>query len=65
MAKKKTTDETVETATVLKFTKKQFIKSVKFAKRRDLLNALLDDKETYSIEEVEELINNFLTGKNK
>lgn len=65
MAKKKTTDEPVETTDVLKFTKKQFVNSQRFAKRRDLVNALLDDDETYSIEEVELKINNFLTGKNK
>jgi hypothetical protein len=65
MAKKKTTDEPVETTDVLKFTKKQFVNSQRFAKRRDLVNALLDDDETYSIEEVELKINNFLNGKNK
>lgn len=65
MAKKKTTDEPVETTDVLKFTKKQFVNSQRFAKRRDLVNALLDDDETYSIEEVELKISNFLSGKNK
>lgn len=68
MARKKTTDEPVETAettAVLKFSKKQFVESQRFAKRRDLVNALLDDNETYSIAEVELKITNFLSGKNK
>lgn len=48
---------------VLKFTKKQFVNSRKFAKRKDLVNALLDEKKTYSIQEVEDKINDFLYGK--
>ena len=46
-----------------KFSKKQFLASNKFAKRRDLVNALLKDNESYSIKEVEDLINDFLYGK--
>lgn len=57
-------DETkVEAPKVLKFSKKEFVKSHKFAKRKDLVNALLKEGKTYSIKEVEDLINNFLYGK--
>ena len=48
---------------VLKFTKAQFVKSRKFAKQKDLVNALLKNEFTYSIKEVEDLIHNFLYGK--
>ena len=48
---------------VLKFSKKQFVDSKRFAKRKDLVNALLKEGETYSIEEVENIINDFLYGK--
>ena len=60
MAKK-----TNEQPTVKKFTKMQFVKSQRFANRRDILNALLDDKEKYSVDEVEQIIKDFLTGKMK
>lgn len=53
----------VETPKVLKFSKKQFVESRRFAKRKDLVNALLKEGETYSIIEVETLIKNFLYGK--
>lgn len=48
---------------VLKFSKKQFVTSRKFSKQKDLVNALLDEKKTYSIKEVEDIIKNFLYGK--
>lgn len=53
----------VEAPKVLKFSKKEFVKSRKFAKYKDLVNALLKEGKTYSIKEVETLINNFLYGK--
>ena len=48
MARKSKADE--QTA-VKKFTKAQFVKSKRFANRRDILNALLDEKKEYSIAE--------------
>ena len=71
--KKTETEEVVKTAegkvekTVApkapKFTKKQFVQSRKFAKQKDLLNALLKNEFKYSIKEVEDIIHNFLYGK--
>ena len=60
MAKNKT--EEVKTEKVRKFTREQFIKSERFKKHKDILNALLENK-SYSITEVEEIINDFLYGK--
>ncbi len=53
----------VEAPKVLKFSKKQFVESKRFAKRKDLVNVLLEEDKTYSIVEVEDLIKNFLHGK--
>lgn len=55
--------KTDESPKVLKFSKKQILNSRKFANRKDLLTVLLKDKNTYSIKEVESVINNFLYGK--
>lgn len=73
MAKKKETvvEEVVEAPVeapkaepkVLKFSKKQFVESKRFAKRKDLVNVLLEEDKMYSIAEVEDLIKNFLYGK--
>lgn len=60
---KKVKAEKVET--VLTYSKKQFVNSKKFAKRKDILNALLEDDKMYSIAQVEEIINDFLYGKKK
>lgn len=59
MAKKKTEVE----QTVPTFTKKDFIKSVKYAKFVDILNGLLKDGKSYTIAEVEKIIEDFRAGK--
>lgn len=46
-----------------KFSKEQLISAVKFAKRRDLLEALLKDGEYYTIAEVEKKMNDYLGKK--
>lgn len=68
MAKKTQTVETEKAEVakkdeVLRFSKKQFVSSQRFAKQKDLVNALLEDDKQYSIEEVECKINNFLYKK--
>jgi len=57
------TEVAKEAPEVLKFSKKEFVESKRFAKRKDLVNALLEEGKTYSIVEVEDLIKNFLYGK--
>ncbi|MDO4754183.1 MAG: hypothetical protein Q4A41_04190 [Bacillota bacterium] len=57
MAKKM---ELVENSTEnLKFEKKQIINSERYEEDRDLLSALLDDTELYSLEEVDVIIEKF------
>ena len=48
-----------------KFYKKQLLTPEKYASRRDLLNALLDDNEAYTTVQVDEIIEKFLKGKVK
>lgn len=63
MAKKnvKETDETIGA----RYTKDQLIRSEKYHNQRDLLSALLDGKKVYSVEEAEEIMNQFLKGSVK
>lgn len=56
MAAKKSKDEASDEA----FSREQILQSKKFANRRDILNVLLEDDKTYSIEDVENLIKEFL-----
>lgn len=50
---------------VVKFTKSQLVNSKKYSDNVDLLNALLDEKETYSLSEVDEKIEKYKKGKVK
>lgn len=50
-------------APVRVFAKKDFVNSERFAKQKDLVNALLDEGKKYSIKEVEDIVHNFLYGK--
>lgn len=47
------------------FTKKQILASVKYGNRRDLIDALLEQGKSYTMEEVENLMDNFMKGKVK
>lgn len=46
-----------------KFTKEQLLKSERYRHCQDLLSALLEDRKTYSIAEVEKRIKDFLERK--
>lgn len=45
------------------FTKEQLVASAKYAGSRDLISALLDSKNTYTLDEVDKLIENYKKGK--
>lgn len=47
------------------FTKNQLLATKRYARRRDLLGALLADDRSYTIEEVDATVKNFLKGKVK
>lgn len=54
--------KTVET-TVNTFTKEQILKSKKYVHFQDLVNVLLLDSRTYTLEEVDKMISDFKKGK--
>lgn len=45
--------------------KEQLLRSQRYAKRRDLLGALLEDGKWYTLEEVDTAIENFMKGRVK
>lgn len=57
--------ENSQTVQKLKFTKQQLLKSQKFANRRDALQALLKDDETYTDEQVKQILDKFYKGGKK
>ena len=46
----------------VRYDKEQLLQSVRYADKRDLLAALLEDSRQYSHEEVAELLENYLKG---
>lgn len=61
MAKTETSKDVTET----RFTKENIVLSATYAKRRDLVNALLEDGKEYTLKEVDTMIDNYLKGKVK
>ncbi len=47
------------------FSKEQILKSERFQKRKDVLNALLSSEKYYSIEDAEQMVENYMKGKVK
>lgn len=74
-AEKKTSKTNADTGTVNqpvqtektkpKFSKSQLVSSDKYRNRRDLVDALLNDDEKYTMEQVDKMIENFMKGKVK
>lgn len=52
-----------ETTAVPRFTKAQLTASDKYAGRKDLIGALLDNNTEYTVEQADELIEKYLKGK--
>lgn len=59
MAKNKTEDAVVAQT----YTKQQLAASKKYANRRDLISVLLAEGKTYTLAEVDRLIEKFMKGK--
>lgn len=62
---KKTLNLVVETKQEKTFCKRAIIRSKQFNENKNLLNCLLDDNKKYTIKQVENLINSFLTKEVK
>ena len=58
-----TNESTAATENAVKFPKEKLLSSTRYAKRRDLLHALLEDGKTYSHKEVDARIIKFMKGK--
>lgn len=56
-------DTKKETKAVEKYTKQQIVSAKKYKKEVDILQAVLSDEQTYSLQEVETAIENFKKGK--
>ena len=64
MTAKKTTTGTAARSEPM-FSKKQVLASTRFANRRDLVDALLDEKKSYTMETVDDLIQKYMKGQVK
>ena len=62
-AKKAEEKTAEEKKTESRFTKEQILSSSKYARRRDLLDAVLEDGKLYTAKEVDTAITNFMKGK--
>lgn len=64
---KKETEDAVESVVMQSvqtiLTKEQILASARYANRRDLVDALLDEYTSYTTETVDELVDSFLKGK--
>lgn len=64
-SKKKTVVESEKQPEKVKFTKSQLVSSKRYRDRKDLVNVLLKDNKSYSFDEVDSLIDEFMKGKVK
>ena len=60
----KMANKNVETKQEVLFTKEQILASKKYSNRRDVLGAILTDK-NYTLEQVDSLLEKFMKGKVK
>lgn len=63
--KEKVRKDETQMPQAVRFTKSQLVACKKFRNRRDILNSLLTDSGTYTIEETEEKITAYMKGKVK
>lgn len=61
-ATKEQVAKTIKEVVKHKFTKQQLLQSQKYSNRRDALSALLKDGETYTHEQVDEILEKFYKG---
>lgn len=67
MAVRKTTKTAAKEAEKdeVKFSKNQLLAAKRFSGKRDILEALLSDDETYTVKTVEQMIEDYMKGKVK
>ena len=62
MAKNETAAAPAKTAPGAVYTREQVMSSQRYANRRDLVSVLLESGKTYTLDEVDALINKFMKG---
>lgn len=66
VGKKKIADEKTEVQNVsIEFSKEQILASAKYRNNKDLVDAILDEKKKYTIENVDSLVEKYMKGKVK
>lgn len=63
MAKGETISIGKEKVDTEKFKKDNLISSARYAEKRDIVSALLEDDKEYTLSEVDELVKKFMKGK--
>lgn len=64
--RKKVADVTTEVQSVpIEFSKEQILASAKYRNNRDLVDAILDEKKRYTIENVDSLVEKYMKGEVK
>lgn len=64
--RKKVADVTTEVQSVpIEFSKEQILASAKYHNNRDLVDAILDEKKKYTIENVDSLVEKYMKGEVK
>lgn len=64
--RKKVADVTTEVQSVpIEFSKEQILASAKYRNNRDLVDAILDEKKKYTIENVDSLVEKYMKGEVK
>lgn len=61
----KTAAKEAEKEVEVKFSKNQLLAARRFSGKRDILEALLSDEETYTVKTVEQMIEKYMKGKVK
>lgn len=61
----KTAAKEAEKEVEVKFSKNQLLAAKRFSGKRDILEALLSDDETYTVKTVEQMIEDYMKGKVK
>lgn len=59
----KTAAKEAEKEVEVKFSKNQLLAAKRFSGKRDILEALLSDDETYTVKTVEQMIEDYMKGK--
>jgi hypothetical protein len=58
-------DESKQEAEIVTFTKEQIVSAKRYMHKKDVVNVVLKDGQSYTLEKVDELIDNFMKGKVK